>query len=185
MAFVIGMFWFTYCGNTLEEIEQVSTNQEGPTEISEGVTIMFSDNGVPKIKLESPLMHRYEELEESYLKCPIGMVVTFFDSIGNEESQLTANYGVYYSTKEYIMVQDSVVFLNNKEERLDTELLHIDFKKDSVYTHEKVTVTTPKGGISGTGLVSNSNFTKYKVKNINDGVLNYQKDDVNLDSDGQ
>lgn len=179
----IGIFLFTACGNIDKEINQVSYSEDDPAEISEGVTMMFSDKGILKLKLEAPIMHRFNDNEESYMKCPSGMVVTFFDTAGIEESKLFANYGIMYSEKEYIMVKESVVFENYKGERLNTELLHVDFKKDSVYTQEKVTITSLKGTITGTGLQSNSSFTKYKVKNISNGVLNYQKDEVNLDNE--
>ncbi len=181
----IGIFLFSACGNTQDEIKQVTYTNDDPAEISEGVTMMFSDNGILKLKLEAPIMHRFNDKEESYMECPNGMEVTFFDTSGREESTLFANYGIMYSEKEYIMVKDSVVFENFKEERLNTELLHVDFKKDSVYTQEKVSITSPKGTITGTGLQSNSNFTKYKVKNISNGILNYQKEEVNLGENEQ
>ncbi len=181
VALAAGMFLFLSCGNTTEEINQVTFKDDGPTEVSEGVTMLFTDKGVAQMKLESPLMHRYEldQGKEMKMECPIGMKVTFYDSIGNEESQLTAKYGVLFSKKEYIVVQDSVVFVNNKQEKLNTELLHIDFKKDSVYTHQKVTVSSPKGTVSGMGMHSNGNFTNYKVHNINNGEFEFQEEEIN------
>jgi len=166
---------FLSCGNSDQQIEEVSINYDGPLEISEGVTMYFSDQGMAQIKLEAPLMHRYElEDNEMRLECPTGMIVTFYDSIGEVESVLSANYGEMYSNKEFIKVKDDVVFKNNKEEELNTNLLHVDFKKDCVYTHEKVVVSSPKGTISGVGLHSNSKFTVYKVHNINNGLYNLE-----------
>lgn len=173
---------FLSCGNTDKEIEEVSFNYDGPLETSHGVTIYFSDEGSPQIKLEAPLMHRYEmEENEMRLECPTGMIVTFYDSIGEVESILTAEYGEMYSSKEYIKVKDEVVFVNNKEEELKTDLLHVDFKKDCVYTHEKVVVSSPKGTISGVGLHSNSKFTDYKVHNINNGLYNLEENALGSD----
>jgi LPS export ABC transporter protein LptC len=175
------MFLFLSCGNSKEEIKLVLNQDDGPTEVSEGVTMLFTDKGLAKMKLESPLMHRYEldEGAEMKMECPIGMKVTFYDSIGNEESNLTAKYGVLFSKNEYILVKDSVVFLNFKEEKLTTEVLHIDFKKDSVYTNQKVTVSSPKGTITGVGLSSNANFTKYRVHNINNGEYEIEEKELN------
>lgn len=175
------MFLFLSCGNSKEQIQQVIAEDDGPTEVSEGVTMLFTDRGIAKMKLESPLMHRYEldEGAEMKMECPIGMVVTFYDSLGMEESKLTSKYGVLFSKNEYILVKDSVVFVNYKEERLTTELLHIDFKRDSVYTHQKVTVSSPKGTISGMGLHSNANFTNYKVQNINNGEFEMEEEEFN------
>ena len=61
------------------------------------------------------------------------MKVTFYDTLENIESVLTANYGLLLSEEQYLKVQDSVVFQNNKNDRLDTELLNIYFEKDSIY----------------------------------------------------
>lgn len=180
-----GMFLFVSCGNTTEEINQMVVQDEGPAEISEGVTMLFSDRGLAQMKLESPLMHRYEleKGKEMKMECPIGMKVTFYDSLGQKESQLTSKYGVLFSKKEYIVVQDSVVFINRKGEKLNTDLLHVDFKKDSVYTHQKVTVSSPKGTISGMGMHSNGNFTKYKVHNINHGEIEFEEKELNNTED--
>ena len=106
------------------------------------------------------------------IECPKGMKVTFYDTLENIESVLTANYGLLLSEEQYLKVQDSVVFQNNKKDRLDTELLNIYFEKDSIYTDKFVKVSTESGVISGTGLVSNSNFTKYELLNIRDSHYN-------------
>ena len=68
------------------------------------------------------------------------MKVTFYDTLENIESVLTANYGLLLSEEQYLKVQDSVVFQNNKKDRLDTELLNIFFEKDSIYTDKFVIV---------------------------------------------
>lgn len=170
---------FLSCGNTDKQIEEVTHVYDGPLEVSEEVTMFFSDKGMAQIKLETPLMHRYQlEENEMLLECPKGMVVTFYDSIGEVESILSAKYGEMYSNREYIVVKKEVVFVNNKDEELNTDLLHVDFKKDCVYTHEKVVVSSPKGTISGVGLHSNSNFTNYKVHNINNGLYNFEENEI-------
>lgn len=178
---------FLSCGNTDAEIKEISFANDGPQEVSEGVTMYFTDKGVAQLKLESPLMYRYaiKEENEMRLECPIGMLVTFYDTAGRVESILSAKYGELYSNKEYIMVKDSVVFINNKQEELKTELLNIDFKKDCVYTHEKVTVTSPKGTITGMGLHSNSNFSKYKVHNISNGEYEFEEEPLNLEEENE
>lgn len=183
IALAVGMF--LSCGNTDAEIKEASGVNNGPLEVSEGVTMYFTDKGKAQIKLESPLMHRYalKEENEMRLECPIGMHVTFYDTAGKVESILVANYGELFSNKEYIMVRDSVVFTNSKEEELVTDLLHIDFKKDCVYTHEKVKVSSPKGTITGIGLHSNSNFTKYKVHNISNGLYEFEEEALNTEED--
>lgn len=181
----VGMF--LSCGNTNEEIQEVSgTNNDGPQQITTGVTFFFTDKGLAQIKVESPVMHQYgDNMDEAMFECPDGMKVTFYDTAGKVESVLTSKYGELHSNTEYIVVKDSVVFRNFEKEELNTNLLHIDLKKDCVYTHEKVVVVSPKGTISGVGLHSNGNFTDYKVHNISNGLYNLEGDALNLNKENE
>lgn len=163
---------FFSCSNDLGEIKEVIAKSDGPDEITEGVTMLFTDMGRSKIKLESPLVYRFLEKDKMKVECPEGMRVTFYDTLGNIESVLIAKYGLLLSEEQYLKVRDSVVFTNNKNDRLDTELLNIYFDKDSIYTDKFVKVSTENGVISGTGLVSNSNFTKYELLKIRDSHFN-------------
>ena len=167
------------CSNNLEEIKEATTKSGGPDEITEGVIMLFTDMGKSKLKLESPLVYRFLNEEKTKIECPQGMKVTFYDTLEKVESVLTANYGLLLSDDQYLKVRDSVVFQNNKKDRLDTELLNIYFEKDSIHTDKFVKVSTESGVISGTGLVSNSNFTKYELLNIRDSHynVNEKKDD--------
>jgi LPS export ABC transporter protein LptC len=176
-ALIAGMFFS--CSNNLEEVKEVTAKSNGPDEITEGVIMLFTDMGKSKLKLESPLVYRFLDKEKMKIECPDGMKVTFYDTLENVESVLTANYGLLLSEEQYLKVQDSVVFQNNIKDRLDTELLNIYFEKDSIYTDKFVKVSTESGVISGTGLVSNSNFTKYELLNIRDSHynVNEKKDD--------
>lgn len=163
---------FISCSNNLEEIKEVMSRKNGPDEVTEGVIMLFSDMGKSKIKLESPLVYRFLGEDKMKIECPNGMKVTFYDSLQQVESVLTANYGILLSDEQYLKVKDSVVFKNNKNDRLDTELLNIYFAKDSIYTDKFVKITTENAVIAGTGLVSNSNFTKYELLKIRDSHYN-------------
>jgi len=167
------------CSNNLEEIKEVTAKSDGPDEITEGVIMLFTDMGRSKLKLESPLVYRFLDEENMKIECPEGMKVTFYDTLENIESVLTANYGLLLSDGQFLKVKDSVVFQNNKKDRLDTELLNIYFEKDSIYTDKFVKVSTESGVISGTGLVSNSNFTKYELLNIRNSHYNVNENKGN------
>ena len=65
--------------------------------------------------------------------------------------------------------------INNR--RLETPLLHINFKIDSIYTSERVKITTLDGEIKGRGMFTNSNFTNYEIENIGDSYYYYQSEE--------
>jgi len=165
----------------MEEVQELVANNTPEGEISENVTLYFSDNGVSKIKLEAPILQKVvqpqssEEESQSDLICPQGMLVTFYDSLGKPESELYANYGKLLTNEQYLLVKDSVVFTNPKKDKLETELLHIFFDKDSIVTPEIVKITTKDGVIEGKGMTANTNFTKYRLNAITNSYYNLKE----------
>jgi len=179
LVVVTGMLFS--CSNSLEEVNKMVENNTNLGEVSENVTLYFSDNGNTKIKLEAPILKKlsiYEDEQEENINtnliCPKGMLVTFYDSTGIEESQLFSKYGKLLSEDQYLLVRDSVVFTNPKKEKLETELLHIFFNKDSISTNEVVKITTKDGIIMGEGLTSNTSFSKYQLHKITDSHYNFK-----------
>ena len=169
------------CDYNLDEANKTVNENNELGEISENVTLYFSDNGNSKLKLEAPILKKITILDEepkttktSTLICPKGMIVTFFDTLGNEESKLYSNYGKLMSEDQFLMVKDSVVFVNPKNEKLETDLLNIYFNKDSITTTELVKITTEEGVIVGEGLTSNTAFSKYQLHKISDSHYNFK-----------
>jgi len=160
------MFLFVACGNSDKEIDQVIDQKEKPQEESENVTMILSDEGLPMYKLEAKKLIRFQEDSNSRMVCPEGMRVTFYDSLGVMESTLWANKGVYYGLKELIEVEDSVRFENVKEEMLETNFLHLDFKRDCCYTNDFAKVSNPKGYLAGYNMISDLKFKDYNIINI-------------------
>jgi hypothetical protein len=62
-------------------------------------------------------------------------------------------------------LRDSVVAVNEKNERLETELLYWDQTKDLVYTDRFVRITSEDDVVMGIGLKSNSRFTNWWIIN--------------------
>ena len=89
-----------------------------------------------------------------------------------------------YTTRFWITVVSfccrySVVFFNNNDEKLETEELQLFFDKDSMYTDKFVKISTKDGVIIGKKLISNLNFTKYRILTITDSYYNIEVDEEN------
>ncbi len=166
------------CGNSDDQINELIGGNQGPEETSEGVTLYFSDLGKIKMKLVAPILNRYYDAQK--MECPKGMTVYFYDSLGLEESRLRANYGLLYSEQQFLILKDSVVLTSNGSRSLETPLLNINFKLDSIYTTEKVKITTLDGEIKGRGMYTNSNFTNYEITNIGDSYYYYKEENDSL-----
>jgi LPS export ABC transporter protein LptC len=164
--------------NSVNEIKELSSEGDDPVEVTKGVTMYYSDMGDSKMRLVSPEVHRFEDNTNMILECPIGMEITFFDSLENIESVLKANYGKLYTKDQYMVVKEDVVFYNESRDTLFTDLLNIYFQKDSIYTDRPVKVSSENGVITGNELVANSNFTFYRLLNIKDSHINYEESKV-------
>mgnify|MGYP001968919967 CR=1 FL=1 len=163
------------CSRSVEEYKAVSENiSEKSTETSEGVQLYFSDFGKSKLKLEAQTLISSEKDNQITLECPNGLNLTFYDSLGNFESVLLADYGMLFTTKELLVVEKNVLFRNYLEDTLFAHELTIDFEKDSIYSKDQVTFSNKEGRISGKKLKANSNFTFFKLSDISDSHVNYE-----------
>jgi LPS export ABC transporter protein LptC len=165
---------FLSCGNSDDDLSIFLSGNNEPDEISEGVTLFYSDQGILKLKLEAPTLYRFYEAQ--IIECPDGMRLTFYDSIGIVESSIQSLYGKMYSADEYMFLRDSVVVQNREQSRLETPELHIYLKMDSIVTTKKVKITTPDGEIRGKYLYTNSNFTRYEIDSIGDSYYYYKEE---------
>lgn len=170
------IFYVTACNNTsIKEIKNYSKNNT-PIEVTKNVTIYYTDMGNSKMKLVSPQVYKYTINNEMILECPDGLEITYYDTLQNIESIMVANYGKFYSKREYMMAKDNVVFYNKNKDTLFTNLLHIYFAKDSIYTNSWVKISSETGVISGSEMVANSNFTFYKLMNIKNSHIKYEEE---------
>ena len=145
------------------------------TETAMGVTLNFSEFGQSKLMLKAPKLVRFEDEENQLImECPAGLELTFFDSLKNVESVLTADYGKLFTQNQLLDVQENVVFHNQKQDTLFAKELLIDFAKDSIYSKNEVTFSNIEGRITGNTLKANSNFTFFELSDISESHVNYK-----------
>ena len=75
-----------------------------------------------------------------------------------------------------MIVQDSVVLINTKGEKLNTEELIWKRNQHKIFTDKFVKITRKDEIIMGEGLVSNEEFTRYTIKDIQ-GTINIESDE--------
>jgi LPS export ABC transporter protein LptC len=71
----------------------------------------------------------------------------------------------------------AVEVINKNGEKLETEKLIWDEANKKIYTDAFVKITTPNQVISGKGLESNQDFTKYEIKKIT-GIINIKNNEL-------
>ena len=159
------------CKNDIETINSLLIVDSLPMEMARDIEILYSDSGKIQASLTGPLMIRNEG-EESYIEFPDGFKVIFFDSILQEKSQITANYGISYEAKKILEAQNDVVVINlEKHEQLNTEHLVWDQNKHIIYSDVFVKITTPDNVLYGDSLISDEKFDNYTINNVSGEFL--------------
>lgn len=152
------------CRNSVEDIRNLQLLDSLPIESVSDVQLTYSDSGILKVRLNSPQMDRYEG-EKPYMELPKGIHVEFLDPSGRVTSTLDANYAIKYEDKDVFEARDKVVVINERNERLDTEVLRWDRKEQMIFTDGFVKITTPTEILLGEGLEADEQFDKWKIMN--------------------
>jgi LPS export ABC transporter protein LptC len=137
-----------------------------PSQVGKDIKTIYTDSGKIQLVLTAPLMERYEKSETPYTEFKSGINVLFHDGHKEPVASVSAKYAKYTDNKNLWELQDSVVAINENNEKLETELLFWDQKKNFIYTDRFVKITTEDQIIQGYGLESDPRLTRRRIKNL-------------------
>ena len=169
---LLGMFFS--CENTVAEIEQLNIDSIYPSQSIKDVEIQYSEKGKVALQLNAPVLHQYEG-KLPYEEMPEGVHVKIFDSLMNVTSELTANYAIKLTHSDRMEAKYDVVVINEKGEKLNTEHLVWDKESGEITSDVFVKITTLDQVIMGDGLISNQDFSDYRILKPR-GVINIDND---------
>lgn len=165
------------CRNDPKEIDRLVTKQTPQEDRAEDVTILYSEHGKLKARLFAKEFIRNEVAKPPFTDMKKGLKVEFFNDSLKIESVLTARYARYYEKQENVLIRDSIVVVNKKGERLNTEELIWNQSIRKFYTEKFVRITTPTQVMFGDGLEANEDFSWYEIKNPK-GIVQVNKSEV-------
>ncbi len=126
----------------------------------------YTDSGKVQLILSAPIMETYEKTETPYSEFKSGINVFFHDGHEEPVASVRANYAKFTENKNLWELHDRVVAVNEAGDKLETELLFWDQKKDVIYTDRFVKITTEDQIIQGYGLESDPRLSKRRIKNM-------------------
>lgn len=161
--------YFTSCENDIAEVNSITSAAEKklPVESGKNVEIIYSDSARIRAKLTAVQLDRYIA-KKTYMLMPKGMEVIFYNEKREEQTKLTANYGIGFENgkgMEHMEAKGNVVVINEKGERLNTEHLIWNAITEKIYTNEFVKITTKDEVMWGDGLEAEQDFSDYTIKN--------------------
>jgi LPS export ABC transporter protein LptC len=126
-------------------------------------TTVYNDSGKVQLLMITPLMESYELGSEPYSEFKSGIKVYFYESQEKPIGEVTAKYAKFIPKKKLWELKDSVVVINESNDKLETEQLFWDQGKDLIYTDRFVKMTNEDQIVMGSGFESDSRLTRQKI----------------------
>ncbi|MCC7299190.1 MAG: LPS export ABC transporter periplasmic protein LptC [Bacteroidia bacterium] len=155
------------CSNRdTENYRSRKTDSVNTKETAEDVTIEYTDSGLLRAKVLSPLMIGMKKAVNPYIEMPKGIKVNFYNPQGAVESYLTAEYAISFTEKKKIIVRRNVEVLNVKGDTMLTEELIWNQKTGRITTDKFVRIKTKTQIISGEGMESDQSFSDWEIRKV-------------------
>lgn len=171
------MIFTASCKNDPKEIDRLVNKNTIQEDIAHDVTIIFSKNGNTTARLYAKEFIRNEIAKPPFTDLKKGIKIEFFDDSLRVESTLTALYARYYEQQGNILIRDSIVVVNKKGERLQTQELIYNQSIKKFYTEKFVRIHTLTQVMFGDGLEANEDFTWYEIKHPK-GIMQVDKTEL-------
>lgn len=176
LLIMLSLLWVACSEKPGGSYRSKKTDSIATRETAENVTIEYTDSGLLKAIIESPVMVGVKNVRNPYIEMPKGIRAEFIDKQGNVESYLLSEYGISYTEQKRMVVRRNVRVLNLKCEKLETEELIWDQQKGRIFTDKFVKITTPDQIITGEGMESDQTFSDWEILNVS-GTINRKKND--------
>jgi LPS export ABC transporter protein LptC len=165
--FILIAALFFSCTNDLKDVMSFPKSKLSPDQEGDSVTMLYTDSAKLKLMVKANRMLVFtKNVKEPFTVLPAGVFVTFFDEEEKISATLKANYGVRFDLSKRMEARHGVVVVNRKGEKLETEKLVWDEARERIFTDAFVKITTGKEVITGHGMESNQDFTKYVIKKV-------------------
>lgn len=154
IAFAVATFVVS-CGRE-ENLETLDLNKV-PRQIVKDMYVVQTEDGMLQMRMEAPLMQRYENEKETYELFPNGFNVYAYNKEGLLETHIHSNIAKHTTTKsieKWEAFGEVVVHNFIKGERMETDTLYWDREQKKIYTNCFVKMFSPEGFMQGYGMES-------------------------------
>jgi LPS export ABC transporter protein LptC len=155
-----------------KKIDKIKKNEilSLPSVTVKNDTTMFSDSGKIQLIMSFPIMESYNNAETPYSEFNHGIKVIFYDGQKEPQGSVSSKYAKFIEKKKLWELRDSVVVINQTNDKLQTEQLFWDQAKDKIYTDRFVRMTSEDQVITGSGFESDSHLNKRRIMHISGNI---------------
>jgi len=153
------------CENKIDSVP-ISSLINLPTVTGRDVETVFKDSGQLQLVMTTPLMEEYENSGSPYYEFMGGITVVFHDGHKEPIASVTSKYAKFTKSDNTWELKDSVVVVNESNDKLETEVLYWNQDKDHIYTDRFVKITNEDQVMQGFGFESDSHLRKRRIKKV-------------------
>jgi LPS export ABC transporter protein LptC len=136
---------------------------------------VYTDSGRIQLTISGPIAEQYDTKDNPHADFSSGIKVQYYDGKTEPQGHVTAKYARYTKTDNLWELRDSVVVVNQTNDKLETEVLFWNQEKDLIYTDRFVKITNEDQIIQGFGFESDAKLIKRKIKKVTATI--YLKDE--------
>jgi LPS export ABC transporter protein LptC len=137
-----------------------------PTTTARDFTTSLYDSGLIQLDLSAPLLEKYDNIDPPYTEFKSGIKVLLYNGKETSQAKVTAKYAKCTNNNLWEL-RDSVIVLNDKDERLETEILFWDQEKDKIYTDRFIKITSEDQVTNGIGFESDTHLNHRRIFKVN------------------
>lgn len=163
---IVGTMLLYSCKTDIERIQELADREKQPSVIAKNIEIVYTENGIVKVKITAPESLYFQFAEEPYNEFPQGIMVTNYTDSLTIDSKLTSNYAIYYEKKKLWNARYNVVAVNSRGQVLNTEQLFWDEASKRIYSNDMVKITSANDVVFGQGFESDERFDDWVIRKI-------------------
>jgi len=152
---------FFSCSGKLKQAETLNL-EETPKQTVDNVFATQSEDGLLKMRMEAPLLERYDKDTVSIEMFPEGFALFAYNGEGLLETTIVSDKAAHYTFKatggELWEVTGGVVIQNViQQETMETDTLYWDRYAGKIYTDSYIRMYSRDGFMQGYGMTSDQN----------------------------
>jgi LPS export ABC transporter protein LptC len=178
VALMLGLRVLSGCENDIERVQMLTDESTVPRVKASNVKVIYSDSARVKVQILAPEFQQYSNVERPYMEFPDGIEVFFYDDSMKIESEIRADYTIYYSQERLWHATGNVVArrLDNGD-ALHTEELFWDEASELIYSDAYTRIQNEDGIFYGKrGFESDQNLSNWQLKGTS-GTVNVQDEE--------
>ena len=161
---IVMLFMLSSCSKKKQLMTDAITQRDSvPIMVTRDVSTYISDSGVVRYKIITEEWSVFDRLKPSRWTFEKGVYLEKFNNDLTIEATIIADTAYYYDKEELWELRSNVHIENEQNEQFDTQLLFWNQKTKQVYSDQYIRIRQQKRIITGTGFISNQDFTDYTI----------------------